>query len=368
MFLTKMKSATLLVTLIVGLAGLGLLTRQALAGRSSPPAKLAAPRIPASTTVIDPEKVKLAETDHIKDESIILAGRGALENAGSKAKVVNKPKVELGLKSIVRGKPEGPPPMPSARLSLEPTIRSARPGALTALAASPWAPLIAVSGQKQVLLYHSETFDLLGVLPFPEGIPQVLKFSRNGSLLLAGGGRGGKSGRVVVWSIANGERLFEIGEETDCVLAADISADQTQIALGGPGKVIRVFSCGRAARHLAVVHYFCWQRKHTCTTGNRRRGAYSFGSLSSGVSGMTLPKRNKRDYLEIEDSTDGFSIMVKQEGADELAALLTQHGIVYERRKSTSRWQFKTLEWLPFSPTVEEDAPGESSCDIWPRP
>jgi hypothetical protein len=167
---------------------------------------------------------------------------GALENAGSKAKVVNKPKVELGLKSIVRGKPEGPPPMPSARLSLEPTIRSARPGALTALAASPWAPLIAVSGQKQVLLYHSETFDLLGVLPFPEGIPQVLKFSRNGSLLLAGGGRGGKSGRVVVWSIANGERLFEVGEETDCVLAADISADQTQIALGGPGKVIRVFS------------------------------------------------------------------------------------------------------------------------------
>jgi hypothetical protein len=167
---------------------------------------------------------------------------GALENAGSQAKPANKPKAEIGLKSIVKGKPEGPPPMPSARLSLEPATRSARAGAITSLAASPWAPLIAVGGQKQVLLYHSETLDLLGVLPFPEGSCCVLKFSRNGSLLLAGGGRGGKSGRAVVWNVATGERVSEVGDETDWVLAADISADQTQIALGGPGKMIRIYS------------------------------------------------------------------------------------------------------------------------------
>ena len=101
---------------------------------------------------------------------------------------------------------------------------------------SPWAPLVAVGGQKQVLLYNSDTLDLLGVLPFPEGVPHVLKFSRNGSLLLAGGGRGGKSGKVVVWNVATGERIFEVGDETDAVLAADISADQTQIALGGPAR------------------------------------------------------------------------------------------------------------------------------------
>src|SRR5205814_9808430 len=33
-----------------------------------------------------------------------------------------------------------------------------------------------------------------------------------------------------------------VGEETDAVLAADISPDQTQIALGGPSKMLRVYS------------------------------------------------------------------------------------------------------------------------------
>jgi hypothetical protein len=166
---------------------------------------------------------------------------GALENAGSKAKVAAKPKLEMSAGAVVKGKPEGPPPMPG-NLSLEPVTRSLRPNALVALAASPWAPLVAVGGQKQVLLYHSELLDLLAVLPFPEGMPCVLKFSRNGRLLLAGGGVGGKSGRVVVWDVVTGQRVFEIGEELDQALAADISADQTQIALGGPGKIVRVFS------------------------------------------------------------------------------------------------------------------------------
>ena len=167
---------------------------------------------------------------------------GALETTGSKAIAANMPKLDIALKSISKGKPDGPPPMPGDKFNLEPVVRAARANALTALAASPWAPLVAIGGQKQILLYHTETLDLVGVLPFPEGVPQILKFSRNGSLLLAGGGRGAKSGRVVVWSVTTGERIFEVGEEFDAVLAADISADQTQIALGGPSKVVRVYS------------------------------------------------------------------------------------------------------------------------------
>lgn len=167
---------------------------------------------------------------------------GAPENAGSKVVVPDKPKVDFTLAAVTKGKPAGPPPMPPATLSLEPIVRASRETALTALAASPWAPLVAVGGQKQVLLYHSDTLDLLGVLPFPEGTPHVLKFSRNGSLLLAGGGRGGKSGRVVIWSVTKGERLFAVGDEADAVLAADVSPDQTRIALGGPGKLVRIYS------------------------------------------------------------------------------------------------------------------------------
>jgi WD40 repeat protein len=165
---------------------------------------------------------------------------GALENAGSKAKLKARPKVELKV-AAGAGKPEGPPPMPEG-LSRQPVVYTPRSATVTALAASPWAPLVAVAGQKQILLYHTDTARLLGVLPFPEGIPFVLKFSRSGALLLAGGGRGSQSGKVVVYDVRTGQRVVEVGDELDAVLAADINDDHTQIALGGPPRVVRIYS------------------------------------------------------------------------------------------------------------------------------
>lgn len=166
---------------------------------------------------------------------------GAPENSGSKVVMPDKPKTDFTLPAVAKGKP-AVPPMPPASLRLDPVVRAARDTAVTALAANPWSPLVAVGGQKQVLLYNADTLALLGVLPFPEGTPHVLKFSRNGSLLLAAGGRGGKSGKVVVWSVAKGERLTTVGDETDAVLAADISPDQSRIALGGPAKLVRIYT------------------------------------------------------------------------------------------------------------------------------
>ncbi len=115
---------------------------------------------------------------------------GALENNGSVAKVKKQPGLEMTISSGA-AKPEGPPPMPEG-LSRQPVVYTARAAAVTAMAASPWAPLVAVAGQQQIVLYNTDTAQLLGVLPFPEGMPHVLKFSRSGTLLLAGGGIGAK--------------------------------------------------------------------------------------------------------------------------------------------------------------------------------
>ena len=166
--------------------------------------------------------------------------QGALENAGSKPAAI-KPKMEVALNSIKRGKPDVVP-MPKVALRKDPIVSTSKANAVIALAASPWAPLLAVGGQKQILLFHGDTMELLGVLPFHPGTPTVLKFSRNGSLLLAGGGRGGHSGKVVVYNVQTGEQIIEVGNELDAVLAADISADQTMIALGSPNKMIRIYA------------------------------------------------------------------------------------------------------------------------------
>ena len=185
-----------------------------------------------------PNQDKLAEAKLEVIKNWIVGG--ALETAGSTAKKSNKPKLSAtgggGSK-----RPEGPPPMPE-NLSREVVVYTPRATATTAIATSPWAPLAAVAGQKQILLYHTDTAELLGVLPFPEGVAHVLKFSRNGSLLLAGGGHAGQSGKVVVFDVKTGQRAFEIGDELDVVLAADINDDHTRVALGGPGRVVRIFN------------------------------------------------------------------------------------------------------------------------------
>lgn len=177
----------------------------------------------------------------IPDEQIALIRRwiqdGLIEKGGGKSMLR---RIEFDVTTATSSRPEGEPTMPKS-LPATPPTETAVPVAVTALATSPWAPLIAVSGQEQILLKHAETRELIGVLPFPEGVVQVLRFSRNGSLLLAGGGVGGNSGKVILFDVETGRRIAEIGDEQDAVLAADISADHRFVALGGPSKVVKVF-------------------------------------------------------------------------------------------------------------------------------
>ena len=166
---------------------------------------------------------------------------GLLESSGSKAIAAARPSVDLTLKVSSTGKPDGPPPMPR-ELSVEPVLHTTRSYAINGLAASPWAPLLAVAGQKQVLLYNTTNLDLIGILPFTEGQPSEVKFSRSGKLLLAAGGHGAKSGKVILWNVESGERIGTIGSEYDTVIATDISPDQSRVAIGGTDRLVKIFS------------------------------------------------------------------------------------------------------------------------------
>jgi WD40 repeat protein len=170
--------------------------------------------------------------------------RGAPETAVGAAKVAAR-RVDFDPVAVSLGKPQGPPPMPE-RLPAVELARTERPHPVTALATSPWAPLLAVAGHERVLLYNSDTLKLIGTLPFPERIPYVLKFSRNGKWLLAAGGRGAQAGKVVIWDVTTGKRVTEIGDEADVVLAADVSPDHKLVALGGPGKLIKIYRRSRS--------------------------------------------------------------------------------------------------------------------------
>ncbi len=199
----------------------------------------------------DAEKLAAADLDAIRN----WIDAGVLENASSKAKLSTKPKMEMAS----GGGTTRPEVMPWPKtLPLEPRVITQRATAVTAMATSPWAPLLALGSEEQVLLYDVNSLELVGVLPFPQGTPQVLKFSANGSLLLAGGGKAAHKGVAVVWNVETGEQLLEVGDELDSVLAADISADHQWIALGGPQRMIRIFSTADGSLEHEIKKHTDW--------------------------------------------------------------------------------------------------------------
>ncbi len=234
------------------------------------------------------------------------------ENSGSQAKAKKKT-LNLAIQPSA-GKPEGPAAMPTG-LSTEPVIYTPRSAAISAVATSPWAPLVAVAGQQQVLLYHADTGQLLGVLPFPEGIAYSLRFSRDGSKLLAGGGRGGYAGCAVLYDVRSGARLVKVGDELDAVLAADINADLTRVALGGPGRIVRIFSTETGEK----LHEI---RKHT-------DWIYAVRFSSDGVLLATADRSNglfvweadtAREYLDLRGHTGPITDIAWRDDSNVLAS------------------------------------------------
>jgi hypothetical protein len=238
-----------------------------------------------------PNRPRLAEKDLAVFKQWIAGG--LLETANGKAVTAAKPTVDLTLKPGASLRPEGPPPMPQ-ELPLLSVQRGLHGNAILGLAASPWAPLVAVSGHEQLLLFNSETSALVGALPFPEGEPLDLKFSRSGKLLLAAGGRGAHSGRVALWDVVSGKRLATLGQEYDSILAADIRADQTQVALGGPSRLVKILATSNGELLYKLKKHTDWVTAVTFSPNSQmlasgdRNGAIIIWDPESGQDLFTL--------------------------------------------------------------------------------
>lgn len=199
--------------------------------------------------------------DRLPDEEVAALHRwiegGLVERAGGARREVERPTVSLAIDGPTSGRPEGLPAMPT-RLSLEPRFVGTGAIAQTAVACAPWSPLIATRGPRQVTLFHAETGALLGVLPYDEGMPECVRFSRDGRLLVVGGGEAAASGSVALYDVSTGDRLFGLGDEADTVLSCDLSADRALVALGGPTKRLRIYSTETGELRFDVEKHADW--------------------------------------------------------------------------------------------------------------
>ena len=235
---------------------------------------------------------------------------GALETKTSVARIT-KPKIDMAVGDNPNVRPEIAPVPP--RLSKEPVIHTARPSNATTIATSPWAPIAAIGMAQQVLLYDIAEMKLIGVLPFPEGTVHQLRFSRNGSVLIAGGGKDGASGVVVGWDVPTGERVFSVGDELDAVLAADISADHAQIALGGPARMVKVFSTQDGTLLYEIEKHTDWVTAIEFSPNGKflatadRNGGFHVWESDSGEEYLTL-KGHSEQVTAVSWRVDGKMI------------------------------------------------------------
>ena len=155
-----------------------LLCNAILAGGSSGdalPENLRKPAIPSPARLQEPHMPP--RVDKIENSQLMLIknwiAQGMLPTASGKPMQKKKSSFDLALGSVSLGKPEGPPPMPK-HLNLQPTLVTKRAFAPSAMASAPWSPLVALAGQKQIILYNTENLSISGILPYEEGFIESL--------------------------------------------------------------------------------------------------------------------------------------------------------------------------------------------------
>jgi WD40 repeat protein len=270
-------------------------------------AHLESPEMPPSGKIPDAEIKLLADW---------ISG-GALENQGSKPKPM-KPKPDLALNGDALTRPDKV--VVPLRISIDPPVRTPR-GTVHAIATSPWAKVAAISAPRQVLLYSTESLELLGILPFEEGVAHQLRFSRSGSVLLGAGGKDGKLGTAILWNVATGERIAQLGSELDVILAADIAPKHDLVAIGGPSKLVKVLNAADGSVRFEIKKHNDWVTAiefspdgKLLATGDRNgalhvwetsSGAelYALGGHSAAISGLTFRPDSKVLASASEDTT-----------------------------------------------------------------
>lgn len=211
-----------------------------------------------------------------------------------------------------------------------------RPTPVTALAVSPTTPLVAVAGKKQVLLYELPANKLLGALAFPEGEVHVLRFARDGKLLLVAGGVGGQSGAVVGYEVGTWKRLFTLTDPADAVLAADITTDKTHVAFGGPSRLVKVATVPDGK----VLHTFRKPTDWVLSVGFSPEGLLvAAGDRFGGL--YVWETKSGKEFATLRGHTKAVTAITWRADSDAFASSSEDHSVrVWDMHTST-----ETVRW-----------------------
>ncbi|MFN9628108.1 MAG: c-type cytochrome domain-containing protein, partial [Planctomycetota bacterium] len=190
----------------------------------------------------DDESLRMPpEGDRLTEAQIAIIKKwidsGLRENAGSSA----AQRRTLGFKPMAIAASSAAVPVPNGLPPLsKPPVKRDYP--IIALTASSRAPVVASSSYQAIDLIDPSSGRAFGSVLFDEGEPLVLKFSPSGRILMAGGGKPVQSGSVVLFDASTGKRLASVADESDAIMAADISPDERSIAIGCTSRLVKIYS------------------------------------------------------------------------------------------------------------------------------
>ncbi len=177
-------------------------------------------------------------------------------------------------------------PVNQVRDGLVPIAPLPGPLCITAMAHS--GTLLAISGLHQVLLYDTSLDQWRGALDFPEGDVFAIRFTQDGTRLIAGGGMGGLSGVIVAWDMHTHQRQRTVAIDDDVVLSLAVTADGRMAAAAGP------------TRSISVIDLSDGNRKHTLN-----KHADWVTSLAFSSDGVLLASGDRFGSIYVWDAAGG---------------------------------------------------------------
>ena len=146
---------------------------------------------------------------------------------------------------------------PRETLSTGPAIYH-QPPVITALRFSPGGKLLAVGGNREILLHDAAGAGVVKRLPGKAERVLSLAFSSDGSLLIAGGGTPARFGELQFWDPREGKLLRSVLVGSDTVFGASLSPDAKKVAVGCSDNTVHVFDSANGRELYKISSHENW--------------------------------------------------------------------------------------------------------------
>jgi WD40 repeat protein len=146
---------------------------------------------------------------------------------------------------------------PSETTSSAPAVYH-QPPVITALRFSPDGQLLAVSGNREVLLHRADGSGLVKRLPGKADRILSIAFSADGHLMIAGGGTPARFGEIQFWDPREGRLLRAVEATSDTVFGASLSPDASKVAVGCADNTVRAYEAATGKELYKISTHENW--------------------------------------------------------------------------------------------------------------